>query len=77
MSPLFAEFTSVQITIGTALLMMVAGLVLCLLSAHSRYEILKTLFFWAGLVIAVLGLILFLIRPLVWIGKQLSDAIGA
>ena len=62
--------------LGSALLMMVCGLLLCLLSSNARYEILKTLFFWAGLVIAVVGLLLFLIRPLVWIAKQLSDAIG-
>lgn len=67
---------TMTIMIGLALGMMIGGLVLCLLSSHAKYEILKTLFFWVGLVIAILGLLLFLIRPIIWIAKQLQDAIG-
>jgi hypothetical protein len=74
---MFAEITAFQATLGTALLMIVAGLLICLLSSHGRYEILKTIFFWVGLIVAVLGLILFMIKPLIWVGRQLTDAIGA
>ena len=74
---MLAEISSFHLIIGSALALMICGLVLCWLSPNARYEILKKVFFWIGLVIAVLGLILFIIRPLIWIAKQISDATGA
>ena len=64
-----------EIIIG-CIVAMVLGLVLCLLSSHAKYPILQKIFFWVGLVIAIIGLLIFLLRPLIWIAKQLSDATG-
>lgn len=69
-----AEF---QTVIGSAIALMIGGLLICFLSPHARFQLLKTVFHWIGLVIAVLGLILFIIRPLIWLARQISDATGA
>lgn len=74
---IFADLTVLQWTLIGALALIVLGLLICLLSTHARYELLKTVFFWIGLVAAVLGALLALLRPLVWLAKQLSDATGA
>jgi hypothetical protein len=57
-----------------ALVIIVLGLVIVYLSAQGGS--LSTVFKWAGWIVAVLGLILLLLRPIAWLGKQLSDAFG-
>lgn len=74
---MFAEISNSYIMLGGALGMIVLGLAICYLSAQAGSEGLKKLFWWVGIIVAVLGLLLFIIRPLIWLAKQISEAIGA
>lgn len=73
---IFAELSNLHIMIGSALVLIVLGLLILMLRQHAEYEILKTVCKWIGIVVLVIGLILFIIRPLIWIAAQLQNATG-
>ncbi len=68
------ELTQTQGLFVTALLMALGGL--CLVALSSKAGRLATAFWWAGMLIAVLGLILILFPVLAWLVKQLTDMLG-
>ncbi len=55
-----------------ALALMIGGLVLCMLSPKSGSALLTNLFWWVGLLLAILGLVLVLAPIVSWIAAQLK-----
>ncbi len=62
--------------IGLAVGLIIGGLVICFLSKNAGQPMLVTLFWWVGIILAVLGLILVLAPVLVWIAAQIRAALG-
>lgn len=74
---LFAEISPVTLTIGVALALLIGGLVIVLLSKKALDPgTIATVVWWLGMLCVVLGA-LFMVTPiLIWITKQLGDAMG-
>ncbi len=62
-------------TLLYGVLLIIGGLVIVFLSPKGRS--LAVVFYWFGIAVAICGLILALIRPLVWVGRNLNEALGA
>ncbi len=60
--------------LGLAILLTLAGLGICLLSGSAGK--LTSIFWWAGILIACLGLLLVVIPFLIWIANNLKQALG-
>lgn len=71
-----STLSTIQVMIGSAVFLIVCGLGICFLSKSERGVIMTTLYFWVGRIIAAIGLLFILIRVLLWIAKQLSEATG-
>lgn len=56
---------------------MVGGLAICLLSAQAKNAFMVTLFWWAGIVIAVVGLLILLAKVILWLAGHAQQMIGA
>ncbi len=59
-----------------ALALMIGGLVLCVLAPKSGSALLTPLFWWVGLLLAILGLVLILAPVIAWIAAQLKAMFG-
>ncbi len=59
------------VLLGVAVGLIVAGLVICWLSSQAHYPLLARIFFWVGLVLAVVGVVLLLAPALNWLSVQL------
>lgn len=64
------------VVVGLAIGLIIAGLVIIYLSRYANYPVLVTVFFWVGLVMSVIGLILLITPVLVWLTYQIRTAIG-
>ncbi len=64
------------IILGLALGLIIGGLVICLLSRQAGSPLLVTIFWWVGVICAIIGLVLLLTPVLVWINNQLQSMIG-
>ena len=59
-----------------ALALMVGGLVLCVLSPKAGHPLLATVFWWVGLLLAVVGLLMILAPAIAWVNAQLKSMLG-
>lgn len=55
-------------------LMIVVGLGVCFLSSYGGK--LKDVFWWAGIIVALLGLLLLILPVLIYIAHQIESALG-
>lgn len=60
--------------LGIAILLTLAGLGICLMSGSAGR--LANFFWWAGILIACLGLLLIVLPVLAWIASNLKQALG-
>lgn len=58
------------------IILVIGGLVMVMLSTHARFPLLCEVIFWLGIVIALVGAVLLLTPPLVWLNRQLCEAMG-
>ncbi len=65
-----------DIMIGLALGLLIGGLLICLLSSQASNPALVGIFWWAGIICAVIGLVLLVFPVLAWVHGQLRAAIG-
>lgn len=64
---------AMAIVVGLAVGLIVAGLVIIWLSGNARQPVLVSVFWWVGLALAVVGLILLLAPVVAWIDQQLRS----
>ena len=62
------------IIVGLALALVIGGLVICYVSGSAGR--LAGLFWWAGIALAVVGLVLLVTPVLLWVNLQLRAALG-
>lgn len=67
---------AISIIVGLAIGLIVGGLVICLLSNQAKSLVLTAIFWWAGITLAVVGLILLIVPALNWLYTQLRTIIG-
>jgi hypothetical protein len=67
----------VAIYIGLAIGLIIGGLVICLLSGNAKQPFLITLFWWIGIIVAVVGLLLAIAPIVAWLAGTAKQAIGA
>lgn len=67
-----------QILIGWALGLIIAGLVMAFLhTSVSKFPMLANVVLWVGIALVVIGLILLLTPVLIWVNHQLRSMMGA
>lgn len=65
-----------HIVIGLALGLVLAGLLMAYLCGSVQQPVLKTIVYWVGLVLIVVGLVLLLTPVLIWVNLQLRSMLG-
>ena len=73
---MFAEMPNLMSQAHDSLLIIVMGLAIVFFNEAVKHKLPKLVFYWIGLIVAVIGAILFAIRPLAYGVKHLSDATG-
>lgn len=63
--------------LGIALLCILAGMAMAGFSHVLRFSLLISIVFWAGVVLAVVGIVLLITPALVWLNVQLRQMLGA
>ena len=58
------------------IVLVISGLVMVMLSHYAKFPLLCAVIFWLGIVIALVGAVLLVTPPLVWLNKTLCDAMG-
>jgi hypothetical protein len=67
---------SVQSYFLLALALLVGGLLVCMLSVHAKHAMLVAVFWWIGILSAIMGAVLILAKIIVYIANELSKALG-
>jgi hypothetical protein len=58
------------------ILLVLGGLAMVVMSNYAKFPLLVIVIFWLGIVIALVGAVLLLTPPLVWLNLQLRSAMN-
>lgn len=70
------EVSVMAVVVGLAVGLIVVGLAICWLSRQAGNPTLANIFWWAGVILAVVGLILLIAPVLNWISVQLRTMLA-
>ena len=59
-----------------AIICILAGLAIAWMSGNARHPLLVTVVFWIGIILIIVGVVLFLTPVLVWVNGQLRAMLG-